>query len=72
MYKSMKVKTFMKGLVRVVCGVAIAAAYGAAVYGFFMVHKDSGYLAVLDFLASMASMVAAVCGSYAMGNIGRE
>lgn len=70
--RSMKGKILMKGLVRVVCGVAISAAYGAAVYGFFMTHRESGYLAVLDFMASMAALTVAVAGSYAMGNIGNR
>lgn len=70
--RNKKVKTVIKGLVRMVCGLAIASAYGAAVYGFFMTHRESGYLAVLDFMASMAALTVAVAGSYAMGNIGNR
>ena len=67
--RNKKAKTVIKGLVRMVCGVAIACAYGAAVWGFFMTHREGGYLAVLDFMASTASLAVAVAGSYAMGNI---
>lgn len=72
MYNKKKSRIVLRGLVRMVCGVAIAAAYAVSVLGFVMTHTESGYLAVLDFVASMAALAAAVAGSYAMGNIGNR
>ena len=60
-------KTVLNGLVRMVCGTAIALVYTAAVYGFVSIPKDSGYVAVVDFLASVATLAVAVGCTYAFG-----
>ena len=67
-----KTRIVLLGLARMVFGVAIAGAYFLSICGFFITHNESGYMAVLYFLASLAAMAIAVAGSYAMGNIGNR
>ena len=67
MYKKKNATTMLRGFVRMICGVVIAALYAAAVYGFFEIPGDSGYVAVIDFLATTIALVLAIGGTYALG-----
>lgn len=58
---------FLKGCVRTVYGVAVAGLVALAVYGFVKVPGEDGYIAVCDFVVSVATLVVAVSGMYAMG-----
>ena len=60
-------KVLLKGLKRTVFGAATAGLIGLAVYGFYMIPTEDGYVAVCDFIASIATMFVAMTCMYAMG-----
>lgn len=60
-------KVLVKGFGRVVYGAAVAGLFGFAVYGFTVIPAEGGYVAVCDFIASMATLVIALNGMYACG-----
>ena len=68
MYKN-KGKVMVKGLKRMVLGVAIAIILAAAVYGFIVIPKESGYLAVLDFFAAFSAVAVAIRLAYVLGSM---
>ena len=67
MYRKKNATTMLRGFVRMICGVVIAALYVAAAYGFIEIPNHSGYVAVVDFVASAVSLVLAGIGTYALG-----
>lgn len=60
-------KILWKGFKRMVFGAATAGMIALAVYGFYMIPTEGGYVAVCDFIASLASVVVAMTCVYAMG-----
>lgn len=61
------VKILVRGFGRVVYGTAVAGLFGLAVYGFTAIPAEGGYVAVCDFIASMATLLIALNGMYACG-----
>lgn len=61
------VKVLVRGFGRVVYGTAVAGLFGLAVYGFTAIPTEGGYVAVCDFIASMATLFVALNGVYAFG-----
>ena len=55
----------LRGLGRTLYGALIAGMFGIAFYGF--VANEDGYIAVFDFIASVATLVVAVCNMYCIG-----
>lgn len=66
------VATALKGLARMAGGVANAAVYGASAYGFASTPKESGYAAVVTFVASVIALAVAVGISFALGFMGNR
>ena len=60
-------KILFKGFKRTVYGAATAGLIALAVYGFVMISTESGWTAVCDFIASIATMVVALSAMYAQG-----
>lgn len=60
-------RTALKGLARMVGGVANAVVYAASVYGFISTPAESGYGAVLTFMASAVALAVAVGLSFVLG-----
>lgn len=61
------VKILLRGFVRMVYGAAVAGLIGMAAYGFAAIPSEGGYVAVCDFIASMATLVIALTCMYAFG-----
>lgn len=61
------VKILVRGFGRVVYGTAVAGLLGLAVYGFTAIPAEGGYVAVCDFIGSMATLIIALNGVYACG-----
>ena len=57
----------LKGLARTLYGSLIAGLIGVSFYGFVSIANEDGYLAVFDFIASVATIVVAVCNMYCLG-----
>ena len=57
----------LKGLARTLYGSLIAGLIGVSFYGFVSIGSESGYLAVFDFIASVATIVVALCNMYCLG-----
>lgn len=57
----------LKGLARTLYGALIAGLFGVAFYGFLRIANEDGYLAVFDFIASVATFVVAVFNMYCIG-----
>ena len=57
----------LKGFTRTIYGALIAGLVGFAVYGFMSIGKESGYIAVADFVTSCATLAVALCNMYMMG-----
>ena len=62
-------KILFKGFVRMMYGTATAGLLALAVYGFAMIPTEDGYIAVCDFIGSVAT---AVIGVTCMWDIGRD
>jgi hypothetical protein len=56
-----------KGLARTLYGTLIAVMFGVSFYGFVSIANEDGYIAVFDFIASVATLVVAVCNMYCIG-----
>lgn len=57
----------LRGFARTLYGAVIAGLIGIAIYGFVSIAKESGYVAVCDFIASTATLLVAVCNMYCLG-----
>lgn len=70
--KAMKVAKFyskvvLRGFVRMVVGAAVAGLFAMAIYGFVMIDKESGWTAVCDFIAAIATTTCAMSGMLFIG-----
>ena len=61
------VKVLVRGLSKVLYGTAVAGLLGISAYGFTAIPTEGGYVAVCDFIASMATLIIALNGVYAFG-----
>jgi hypothetical protein len=57
----------LKGIARTLYGSLIAVLFGVSFYGFVSIASEDGYLAVFDFIASVATFAVAVCNMYCIG-----
>lgn len=57
----------LRGFVKVLYGAAVAGLIGLAAYGFYMIPSEDGYVAVCDFIASIAMLSVALTSMYAFG-----
>lgn len=58
----------LKGLTRTLYGALIAGLFGFAFFGFVSIANEDGYVAVFDFVASVATLAVAVCNMYYIGS----
>lgn len=61
-------KAMLYGCVNALYGTATTGLIGLAVYGFIAVPTEGGYIAVCDFIGSVATLVVALACMYAWGN----
>ena len=57
----------VRGLARTLYGTLIAGLIGVAVYGFVLIETESGYAAVFDFVAAIATLTIALFNMYLLG-----
>ena len=57
----------LRGLVRTLYGSFIAGLIAIAIYGFVLIKSESGYAAVFDFIAAIATLVVALANAYWLG-----
>ena len=60
-------KILCNGFVRMIHGTAIAGLFGMAGYGLIMIPTEGGYIAVCEFIGSMATICVAVTCMYSLG-----
>ena len=60
-------KILFTGFYRMLFGTVIAGLIALAVYGFIMIPSGDGYVAVCEFIGSIATVCIALTGMYAMG-----
>lgn len=65
-------RTFIRGLGRVIESTLVAGAAAGSVYGFTLISGETGYAAVWDFVVSSVMLVIAMVGVYAVGHRGRR
>ena len=58
---------FIRGMIRIIYGAAIAGLFAMAAYGFISIPSDGGWTAVFDFVASAATLVVAFANVYVIG-----
>lgn len=58
----------LRGLARTIYGALIAGLVGIAVWGFVLINTETGYTAVFDFIAAIATLMVALCNMYLLGN----
>ena len=61
------VRIAWRGFCRTVYGALIAGLMAMAIYGFASVTKETGWVAVWDFVASCATLIVAMCNVYRIG-----
>ena len=61
------VRVAWRGFCRTVYGALIAGLMAMAIYGFASVTKETGWVAVWDFVASCATLIVAMCNVYRIG-----
>lgn len=61
-------KILFQGAVRMVHGTAIAGLMALAIYGFVMIPSEGGYIAVCDFIGSIATIAVALNCMYSLGS----
>lgn len=57
----------LNGIARTLYGSLIAVLFGVSFYGFVNLANENGYLAVVDFIASIATFAIAVMNVYCIG-----
>ena len=57
----------LKGFARTLYGALIAGLIGVSIYGFASIANEDGYMAVFDFVASVATLAVAICNMYCLG-----
>ena len=60
-------RCLLKGLARMLFGTATTGLFALAVYGFVMINCESGWTAVCEFVASVATTVVALICMFTMG-----
>lgn len=65
------IRTFLKGFVRTLDSALVIGAAAGSIYGFTLVTSETGYTAVVEFVASCVLLVIALVGIYASGQQGR-
>ena len=60
-------KILIKGLTKALYGTGVAGLLFLAAYGFTSIPSEGGYVAVCDFIGSMATLIIALNGMYAFG-----
>ena len=58
----------LRGLGRTLYGAFITGLIAFAVYGFVLIKSESGYAAVFDFVASVATLAVALANAYVLGS----
>lgn len=61
-------RCLLKGFLRMMYGALTAGLFALAVYGFVMITSESGWIAVSEFVAAIATSVVALACMYAMGS----
>lgn len=57
----------LMGFAKVLYGATVAGLIVLAIYGFRAIPSEDGYIAVLDFIAAIATLVVALCCMYSFG-----
>ena len=65
-------KILCKGFVRMMFGAATAGLFALAAYGLMMIPSEGGYMAVCEFIASVATICVAMTSMYALGGKRRK
>lgn len=65
-------KIMLKGFLRTLHGTATAGLLVFAVYGFAAIPAEGGYIAVADFVVSVATLVVALLNVYLLGKGGTK
>lgn len=60
-------KIVIRGLLRTIYGAAVAGLVGLAVFGFVCITRETGWVAVFDFITSCATLFVGVLNIYMMG-----
>lgn len=60
-------KILFNGFVRMIHGTAIAGLFAMAAYGLLMIPTEGGYIAVCEFIGSIATISVAVTCMYSLG-----
>lgn len=60
-------KIVVRGFCRTLYGAAVAGLIAMSIYGFVAVTTKTGWMAVCDFIASCATLIAALANMYLMG-----
>ena len=58
----------LKGFFRMMFGAMTAGLFALAIYGFAMITSESGWIAVSEFVAAIATSVVALACMYSMGS----
>lgn len=58
---------FIRGIGRTLYGAVIAGLFGISLYGLISIQSEAGYTAVFDFIASIATLMVALCSVYLLG-----
>lgn len=65
-------KQMLKGFLRMLHGTATAGLLAFAVYGFVAIPAEGGYIAVADFVVTVATLFLALLNVYVLGNAGTK
>ena len=60
-------KILWRGFKRMLYGAATAGLFGIAIYGFIVIPKEVGYIAVCDCVGAIATMLTALACLYHQG-----
>ena len=60
-------KILCKGFVRMMYGAATAGLFAMAAYGLIMIPSEGGYIAVCEFIGSIATICVAMTCMYSLG-----
>ena len=60
-------QVLLRGLAKVLYGAATAGLMGLATYGFLSIGRESGWIAVCDFIAAIGTLAVALSCTYAFG-----
>ena len=65
-------KILWKGFVRMMYGTVTAGLFAMAAYGLMMIPSEGGYIAVCEFIASVATICVAMSSMYSLGGKRRK